>query len=307
MSGTPPRGAVVVVSYGSHGLLRTNLAAAVDGLDVDTVVVDSYSDDAERHRVSALCTEQGWHLVALDENRGFGGGMNAGVQAALDRGADAVALLNPDLTLAPQGVTRLLDAASQAGTALVAPRIERPDGTAWAAGTTDLHLDDGTMRSTARRPVPGDGRPRRVWLSGACLALSAALWRTVGGFDERYFLYWEDVDLSHRVLRAGGELVVMDDVVAVHDEGATHDDAAAGARGRSATYYYYNARNRLLYAAVWLDRAQRRQWIARTPRAARALLLQGGRRQLVTSWAPWRAVVRGTLDGTRLLRSAAQA
>ena len=50
------------------------------------------------------------------------------------------------------------------------------------------------------------GSDEVMWLTGASLAMSITLWEQVGGFDERYFLYWEDVDLSWRILQAGGEL-----------------------------------------------------------------------------------------------------
>ena len=167
-------------------------------------------------------------------------------------------------------------------------------------------LADGSMRSPrSTRPIPPGGT--HPWLSGACLALSTRLFEAVGGFDERYFLYWEDVDFSRRVVSSGGALVLAREAVAVHDEGGTQRDGDADAGpAKSDAYYYYNIRNRLLYAALHLDAAARRRWAATAPAAARAIVLRGGRRQLLHSRSSLRAAWAGTRDGLRLMRRCAR-
>ncbi|MBO3086548.1 glycosyltransferase [Cellulomonas fengjieae] len=303
------RTGVVVVNYGSHELLATNLAATVRSErgprdDLIVVVVDSYRSDAERDQVRALAAASGWELVAPATNVGFGGGANLGVARAVELDATAVVVLNPDLAIAAGDLDTLVDRVRREPDALVAPRIVRPDGSPYALGTTDLVLHDGTMRASSRRPPGAEPDSYEEWLSGACLAFGAGLWARVGGFDEDYFLYWEDVDFSHRVLRAGGRLVVEHAATAVHDEGGTQDRRSA--RAKSETYYYYSIRNRMLFAARWLAPQTRRRWLRTAPTAARAVILQGGRRQLLTSVAPWRAGWRGVRDGIRLAREAGQ-
>lgn len=292
---------VVVVNYGSHALLADTLVATLAAdPSARAVVVDNYSGDGERDAVVRLAAEQGWAVELPDTNLGFGGGMNLGVARALRDGATRVLLLNPDAVVRPGGLAALGAALDRDPLTMAAPVVVRPDGSPFSSGTTDLSLLDGTMRATRRRPA-GSTAPVLEWLSGACLALTAELWAATGGFDDRYFLYWEDVDLSLRVQRAGGSLTVVADAEAVHDEGATHDDASRS-RAKSATYYYFNIRNRLLFAALHLDAAHVRRWVRTAPRAARAVVLQGGRRQLVTSPDPWRSAVRGTWDGLVLVR-----
>jgi N-acetylglucosaminyl-diphospho-decaprenol L-rhamnosyltransferase len=295
-----PAFTVVVVSYGSHTLLADTLVATLaTEPSARAVVVDNYTDDDERQAVVRLAAQHGWAVELPDTNLGFGGGMNRGVARALADGATRVLLLNPDAVVQPGGLAALGAALDADPMALVSPVVVRPDGSPFASGTTDLLLRDGTMRATRRRP-PGSREPVVEWLSGACVAATDRLWRAVGGFDDRYFLYWEDVDLSMRVQRAGGSLAVVEQARAVHDEGATHDDATTS-RAKSPTYYYFNIRNRLLFAALHLDSHAARRWVLTAPRAARAVLLQGGRRQLVTGLAPWRSAVRGTWDGLVLL------
>lgn len=292
-----PRAVLVVVSYASAALLRANLGSLDVPEEVSVVVVDCFSSTAERDAVAALAVERGWRAVLLDDNRGFGGGVNAGAALAERCGAEVVATLNPDATIDAASL-RALIAAAAGRDALVSPRIEAPDGSAWFAGA-DLYLDDGSSAGVRHRDRLA-GRPRRPWATGACFAISVELWRRLGGFDEEYFLYWEDVDLSHRVLDAGGTLELLPEALVVHEEGQTHGRVAR-ARAKSPLYYRYNIRNRLLYAARHLDAAGQRRWAVSAPRVGYRVLLQGGRRQLL-SWRPWAAYLGGLWSGWRLLR-----
>ncbi|RIJ56351.1 glycosyltransferase family 2 protein, partial [Clavibacter lycopersici] len=294
--------AVVIVNYGSHELLAANLAPLSRARpDLAVVIVDNLSTPAERTAVTALADAEGWHLELPDGNEGFGTGMNRGVRRAAALGRTHVLLLNPDALITGEAVDALLRASLDDDDAMVAPRILRPDGSLWSAGS-DLYLADGRIRSRRRRP---EGTTARIepWLSGACLLLSVALFDRAGGFDDAYFLYWEDVDLSHRVTAAGGRLALLDDVTAIHAEGGTQGAGGLSAgQAKSATYYFHNIRNRMLYAARHLDEADLRAWRRNAPRVAWEILLQGGRRQLLESRAPLAAGIRGLRDGDRIAR-----
>lgn len=279
--------ALVVVSYGSHGLLARNLAATAQGTDALVVVVDSWSGAGEREAVGRLVRERGWHLVAMTRNEGFGAGVNAGVARAVELGADVVVLLNPDLELAPEAALDLAEHARREPLTMLSPLVVRPDGRPWFSGGS---LDRRTGRTRATAPTASPD-----WLSGACLALSVRLWQASGGFDPGYVLYWEDVDLSRRVLDAGGALVVRQDLTAVHDAGGTQ--STAGTRAKSPVYYRFTCRGRLLYGATHEDPATAGRWMLGAPAYAREVVLRGGRRQLLHSPRPVLAAVRGTLEG----------
>lgn len=274
---------IVVVNYGSSDLLRVNLAPlsrAVGGVNV--VVVDNFSTAAERDAVSQLADAEGWELVTPGGNEGFGAGMNRGVARAAELGARFHLLVNPDAVVDTRALRALHAAVSDDPETMAAPRILRPDGSLWFGGS-DLYLDDGRIRSSRRRTDPQ--ARLRPWLSGACLVVSDDLWRRAGGFDEDYFLYWEDVDLSQRIIDAGGRLAVLDDVTVVHAEGGTQKGGGHVESGeaKSATYYFHNIRNRLLYATKHLSDADLRAWQAVSRKVAWEILLQGGRRQFLTS------------------------
>lgn len=296
-----PSFAVVTVNYGSSALIAENFGGLALPPQGRLIIVDSFSSTAEREAVRIVAGELGAECVLLDENLGYGGGTNAGAARALELGAEVIVPLNPDASIAIVDLQTLVDAAH--GTRdLVSPRIVTGAGATWFAGA-DLYLDDGTTAGRAAR-ARHEGRPRREWATGACFALSADVWQRLGGLDEDYFLYWEDIDLSHRVLDAGGSLILSDAIV-VHDEGGTHDGVASD-RAKSSTYYYFNIRNRMLYARKHLSRSDVRRWRRSSLRVGYGILLQGGRRQLLSP-APWRAYARGIRDGYRVSRGKAEA
>ncbi|MFE4950630.1 glycosyltransferase family 2 protein [Leifsonia sp. NPDC056665] len=300
--------AVVVVSYGSADLLAANLAPLTRALPGGfAVVVDNRTTDDERRRLRELAAVEGWLLVEPDTNLGFGPGMNAGVSAALDAGAGELLLLNPDASIAPDDVAALLavvrDGGHEEPGALVAPRILRPDGSVWFDGS-DLHLGDGRISATRKRAELGL-RDAELWLSGACLLLPARLWRTIGGFGDGYFLYWEDVELSYRARRAGARVLVVQEATAVHAEGGTQGAGLEhSGQAKSETYYYFNIRNRLVFAARNLDVESVARWRRASLPIAYEVLLQGGRRQFLRPIVPLRAAFRGVRDGLRASRAA---
>jgi GT2 family glycosyltransferase len=295
MNGAAPLG-IVVVNYGSHDLLQANLSpisGAGDGAIV-VVVVDNFSSIDERAIVSRLADEEGWDLVTPASNLGFGSAVNRGVARAIALGCSQLLVLNPDVSIDEPTINTMREASRASPSTILTPRLVRLDGSTWfAAG----QLDRRNGRTSTRPDGPRTGPDR--WLTGACLLIDRASWDRLGGFDDSYFLYWEDVDLSQRFLELGGELAVLDDLVAVHRVGGTQ-----GTGGKSAAYCYYNCRNRLLFAVRHLPPRDRLRWLWFTPQYAwRTMFLSGRRHALAHPSIIW-ASVRGSLVGAvALLRS----
>jgi len=294
--------AFLVVNFGSSALLARNLVPAVRECEPHlVVVVDCWSSQHERQRVTELTRVEGWDLVPLPDNRGFGGGMNAGAFHALECGATQLLLLNPDARINFEALQMLSEAIHEHPLTLASPRVVDGVGRTWFEGAV-VHLNDGATsgRSARRTAEPGE---RWEWISGACMMLNSHLWEAVGGFDESYFLYWEDVDFSRRVTTVGGRLLVLPEVTVLHEEGGTHEDQVEG-RGRSGTYYRYMIRNRLLFATKHLDKDGIRRWRRSSIRSAWQILLHGGRRQFLHPMAPIRAAWRGLREGRSLAAAA---
>lgn len=287
------RVSAVVVNYGSHALLAANLPAL--GAGVDLVVVDNFSSAAERQAVGQLCDAHGWRLLAMAGNSGFGAAVNAGVSLAAEQGAEVVLIVNPDAVLGTEAVEQLTGECVRDPTVLVSPRIVREDGSTWFRGGRVLYHSGRTAMAGPDEAAGPDG-----WVSGACLAVPVAFWRTVGGFAPEYFMYWEDVELSHRWRLAGGRLLVRPDVLAVHAVGGTQTGSGSG---RSALYYRYNCRNRLLFAASHVEDADLPAWVRSTGSYAKAVVLRGGRRQFLRHpLMPFLSAFRGSVEGLLVIR-----
>ena len=209
--------ALVVVNFASSSLLAANLVDPLLRPVIGRiVVVDNPSSVEETTRIRDLSATNGWSLVELPRNAGFGAGVNAGVARARELDCTRVLALNPDATIDADSVRVLLAASAAEPRALIGPRVVRSDGTAWFSGAV-LDARNGTTRRARETELAGD----RTWQTGACFMATIAMWDEVGGFDDDYFMYWEDIDLSWRWRDAGGTLLLLPDATAVHDAGGT--------------------------------------------------------------------------------------
>jgi GT2 family glycosyltransferase len=205
--------------------------------DVVVVVDDGSRDDS----VAWLRARGGVTVVERDGPGGFAAAVNEGLRAAA--GADAVAVVNTDVELAPDWLERVSEVlATTPSAGSVACKMVRMDAPTIIDDAGDALRRDGVceQRGRGRRD---DGRwdaPGDVW--GACAG--AALYRraaldAVGGFDERYGMYLEDVDLALR-LRLAGWTCRYEPAVARHAGG-----------GSGAPVGFWVARNTLLLVARW--------------------------------------------------------
>jgi GT2 family glycosyltransferase len=281
MNAATPRPALIVVNYASHGLIAEGLDA--EGLrlaGIRVFIVDNYSTQEERTAVERLCAERAWTMVSR-ANEGFGAGVNRGVAFAAQAGCDPFITLNPDAKADPAVLSALAQRVLAQPGRMASPRMVTSDGAAHFRGSTvSLRTGDPEWKN---------------WLSGACLAFSRAAFTELGGFDEDYFLYWEDLDLSRRAASAGIELQLCDDLEVVHDEGGTQGPRRG--RAKSPYYYFYNTRNRLLFASRQVAGRRLWGWITSTPRQSLLIWLRGGRRQLLAEPAGALAATAGTLAG----------
>jgi GT2 family glycosyltransferase len=280
---TEDRLAIIVVNYNSHELLSTHLARAqLESVPARVIVVDNSEAAAERAGAESVCDQQGWDYLPAGGNIGFGAGANLGADRALALGLTELMFLNPDAWVEVATARSLWEACRREPLVARSPVIRRPDGRAWfSAGS--INLANGRVRTSPGTQPPAGPQ----WLTGTCFVVSSLLWHQTGGFDERYFLYWEDVDLSWRILHSGGQLQVDAGLSAQHLVGGTQPGA-----GKSPQFIYYNSRNRLLFASLHLTRRQQAGWVLGTPRMTWELVGLGGRNA-----AAWGAGVRGTSSG----------
>jgi len=254
-----PAVSVIIVNFNAGNHLEQCLASLVEHLnsvDWDALVVDNASTDGSDLKVAGFGPRV--RLMRNAENIGFGRAINQGMAAT--RGPE-VLLLNPDARLLPGAVDLMQNVLrSHADCAVVGPTVVNEDGGIQGSARGDPDMLTGLFgRSTlltrlfpgsavARRNVvtaiearPSESSVEVDWVSGACMFVRRAAFDQVGGFDARYFLYWEDADFCRR-LRAMGSLTrYRPDARVVHTVGRSSRTAqrmAVRAFHESAYLYY---------------------------------------------------------------------
>ena len=216
-------------------------AATLDALEAQTsratrtYVVDNCSQDGVVARMRARGLSADVEVVSPTRNGGYAAGMNVGAAHARDDDSEYLLFLTHEVLLEPGCVEEMLRVAKDTRAAVIGPTLFTPDGGVWSSGATvDWRGGARHRRSNPSEPTDVD------WLDGACLLVRAKDFHDCGGFDESYFLYWEDVDFC-LTLGERGRIVIA--------------PAASATQAPSANPpLYYVARNRLW---LWRRRGEK--------------------------------------------------
>ncbi len=208
-----PTTTVITVSYGSEQVLPSLLDSIGDAAKAKLPVV--IVDNKPSPEVRELARTRGAQYLAL-ENPGYGGAVNAAMRR-LAIATEWLLVVNPDVVFAPGSIDALVGAGrSDPTVGSVGPLILDPDGSVYPSARQLPRLATGTghallgsrwpdnpwsraYRRANEEPVARDAE----WLSGACLLVRRAAFEKIGGFDDAFFMYFEDVDLGSRLLAAG--------------------------------------------------------------------------------------------------------
>jgi hypothetical protein len=219
------------------------------------VVVDNDSRDGT---VEYLRAHHPWiTVIESDANIGFGRGCNLGAREAR---TPYLLFINPDADLEPEALAVLLEFLElrpKAG--LAAPAIVAPDGELQETGT--LPTPWSVLRAAAGRAIPRKIQPGEQafpveWICGAAVLIRRSLFESLGGFDPRFFLYFEETDLCKRAREQGAEIWAVGEAVANHLDGAvarrTGRDLYLGciAQHYFESRYYYLAKHHGRLAAI---------------------------------------------------------
>jgi GT2 family glycosyltransferase len=264
---------IVLISYNDLGRLRACLGSLGENppaAEHEILVVDNASTDGT---VEAIRREfPGVGVIQNQENAGFSAANNRG--AGQSRGRSLL-FLNTDTLVPPGALTALLDRlASDPSIGAVGPALLHGPGdyqvsfgnrvNFFAQVFQKFVLNPRWKRALRKRSRRREEFGREAgWLSAACLMCRREAFDAVGGFDERFFIYFEDIDLCVRLRAAGWKLRYVPAVEVVHEGGATTSAtpalrAASRFEYRRGQLYYYRKHNsassrRLLRASLRMN------------------------------------------------------
>lgn len=258
---------LIVVSFNSARHLQDCLnPSVVERVDTLTVFDNASTDDSvevARRCAPAACIMQG------GENIGFAAAVNRATHGSLDDGY--IFLLNPDCVIQGELIDCLETAMSEIGAAIGAPSMVLPSGQRGSAGgakptivkevataygvtryvprwarrmairsTQALGLDMASLSTLSNRY---SSESLEVdWVSGFCMMIRADVWAELSGFNERFFMYFEDVDLCLRAKALGHRIVLAGNCQALHVEaGSSSSTRAKGLLYRSSARHFFNA------------------------------------------------------------------
>lgn len=288
---------IVILNWNNAADTRSCLAAlrAQTYPNARVLVLDNGSTDGSAQALAP--TDASYDFLALPRNTGFTGGCNAAMAHAFAHGAAYVWLLNNDALAEPDTLATLVRAAeADPAIGLASPVIiPRP-------GTTEIDVaaarfDRATLAYTSTADLATARRwhaetPTSIVPHGTALLVRDALWHRIGGLDDRFFAYWEDIDYALRSAAAGFRNITAFDCAIAHPPKPMLSEPLA----LKPHVYYYQARNelllwqklaplpRLLKPRWWHLRRYLRQLALLRPAPASAEALLAG------LWHGWRGI-----------------
>lgn len=227
--------AVVVVNYESGPILASCVASLEKEGPAELVVVDNGSTDGSVDELRRQIPDI--EVLVPGQNLGYGAAANRGVAATR---SELVLVCNPDLSISPGALAELATALdSDPRLAVVGPLIRTPEGDRYPSARQFPSMIDAAGHALLGQFVPQNPFTRAYqreglagevdtvwpvdWVSGACFLVRRSAFEQVGGFDERYFMYLEEVDLCWRLGRAGWKVAYVPAAVVAHHQGVSTD------------------------------------------------------------------------------------
>ena len=240
-----PNASIIILSWNVRDLLRRCLSSLpLSDPDVEIIAVDAASADGSVEMVRAEFP--GVKLITSPENLGYTRGNNLGLRAAVGR---YLLILNPDTEIVGEAIAQMLaymDAHPRIG--VLGPQLLNPDHTIQSTRRRFPSLATGFFESTWFQPLaprslldryfardlPDDAIGEVDWVAGAALLVRREAYEQVGGFDEGFFMYSEEMDWCRRMKAAGWQVIYFPAARILHHE------AKSSAQVPAATHIRFN-------------------------------------------------------------------
>lgn len=294
--------AIVLVNWNSFELTKDSLESLgqTTYTNYDCIVVDNGSVDGSGDLIEKTFPQA--IVLKSTINRGFTGGNNIGMDYALAQGYQYIMLLNNDVAVEPNFIEPLIERLeNEASIGAVQPLIyfHHDRNLIWNAGSTY-----NTLLGICATPNYNQKDPQHLcrnqvkkidWITGCAFMIRSSVLKEVGTLKEGYFIYYEDVDLSFRIKKAGYTLSYVPSSVIYHIAGMSHKSKTKGKEGFvSPKVHYLNARNR-----IWCLKEHTPVWAIPTVTLFNAFYFFSIGFYFIfrARWQKWQAWNKGMMEG----------
>ncbi len=212
--------AVIIVAYNSSGTI-SNCLSSLKNFSGDVILVDNNSEDDTLRKVQAFKKVK---VIKSDVNLGFSKGCNLGAQSTQ---AEILIFLNPDTKIISKDFReRVVEDLRQDKVGIVGPKFIYPDGkiqrTARNFPTVLNAFKEYVLNIKGSYDFTFFDKAESVQVViGACLCIKSSIFKKVGGFNEEFFLYYEDIDLCSKVKKLGAEVLYDPEILVEHVVGVS--------------------------------------------------------------------------------------
>jgi len=221
---------IIILNYKSKNLVRNCLRAIFESrldFEFEVIVADNNSDDGVRSMLETEFSQV--KFFSAGENRGMGAGNNFAVNRATGK---YVLIVNPDIFVFPESIGKLITFAEKnESVGVVAPQLLNPDRTLqhtcyrWHNILTPLYRRtflgkyEFAKKEVERFLMLDKNHEEQLepdWIQGSCLLIPKKVYDQVGGFDEKFFMYFEDTDLCRRIRKENYKIVYFPEAKVIH-------------------------------------------------------------------------------------------
>lgn len=250
---------ILVLNYNGRATLPDCLRSIfhLDYPNFRVVVIDNASTDGSLEQAKRVYPKA--HFIKNSENVGFARGINVGIQFAIDQRAEYIWLINPDAVIPKDSLHPLVSVLERHGdVGMVSPLIIPPKNTSvWFGGGKISWIRMCAVHTPPRsHTIPFE----TGFLSGCAPLIKASVFRIVGLFDERFFLYYEDVDISYRAKKSGFSAIVHPGVTITHSEESAKNPEKTYWLVRSGLFFFRKHTPLLGQPFFWSAFALRKFW-----------------------------------------------
>lgn len=248
----PPKVSAVTVNWNSLKVTIECLESLqkVNYPNFEVIVVDNASTDGSAEKIEELFPEM--TLIKSEKNYGWGGGTNVGLKYAMESGSDYIWLLNNDLVVEPDALGKLVAAAERTNEAVLVSPILYFYSTRTRIQHCGSEFDwkNYVVRNISDLGEIASINEKDFWTWCTAVLVKREVVEKVGYFDEKYFIYFDDLDYSARAMSAGCRHKLESSAKVYH---RSHSADVGGIRSHPLHYFYYMTRNEYWF---WKERAK---------------------------------------------------